>query len=74
MPTLIDIVNCGKLRGYHQDAPSIEAAEIDGAVCAQSECTNCGHAGMRYVPYVQDEGSSYVAYAVCPLCGEAREF
>ena len=58
--------------GYERYAPSLDAAKIDGAVCAKSKCENCGHQGMGYRPFSQP--GSYRAFACCPECGHAHEF
>ena len=41
------------------------AADIDRDVCAQSECDNCGHRGLRYI---------YTGLARCPKCKLEVEF
>ncbi|GAJ15936.1 unnamed protein product [marine sediment metagenome] len=63
--------------GYRQGAPPpgfIDAAAIDGSICSESKCDNCGHQGMDYKPFLRDNPHSYRAFAVCPECGEGFEF
>lgn len=61
-----------ELRGYRPVGPSREAEQIDASVCAESDCDECGHHGMRYQPYTQN--GSYRAFAVCPRCKHSVEF
>ena len=63
--------------GYKQGAPRsglIDAASIDGSICAGSKCERCGHEGMDYKPFIRDDPYSYRAFAVCPKCGCSFEF
>jgi hypothetical protein len=53
----------------------VEAVEIDRQVCADSACDRCGHAGLLYKPYHHCRGRrAYVAYSVCPSCGDWVQF
>lgn len=58
--------------GYRQMPPSQEAADIDGTICAESDCPKCRHHGMNYSPFTTER--SYRAFAVCPRCGHREEF
>jgi hypothetical protein len=58
--------------GYTPGAPSQDAADIDGSVCAESTCTECGHVGLLYRPFRKP--GSYRAFAICPECDHAEEF
>jgi len=63
--------------GYRQEAPPpgfIDAAFIDGSICAESKCNNCGHQGMDFKPFLRDEPYSYRAFAAGPECGASFEF
>lgn len=63
--------------GYRQGVPRggpVDAAGIDGSICAESKCEECGHQGMDYKPFIRDEPYSYRAVAVCPKCGWSFEF
>ena len=46
--------------------------QIDIQVCAESNCEECGHKGLKYAGFKKD--GSYRAFAVCPECDEASEF
>jgi hypothetical protein len=75
METLTELIENGELDGYQPGRPTpgiIDGASIDAEVCDKATCSNCGHRGMEYYPYVQP--GSYRAFAVCPNCGEAEEF
>ena len=48
--------------GYRPVAPSREAERIDSAMCAEAQCENCGHVGMRYWPL--SKAGSYRAFAM----------
>lgn len=52
----------------------IDGGSIDVEVCAESNCTHCGHHGLECVPFIKEAHHSYRAFAVCPECGEAEEF
>ena len=58
--------------GYEPAPPATVVVEIDRGVAARARCAGCGRVGLRYAPYTK--AGSYRALAVCPACGEAREF
>lgn len=50
-----------------------DAEKIDKEVCASSECVECGHRGMRYIPKFTPTGG-YAPVAKCPRCKAEVEF
>jgi hypothetical protein len=68
---IIRMQNEGLEPGYPKRG-LIDAASIDGEVCAESSCSECGHAGMLYKPFVGK--NTYRAFAVCEECGNEEEF
>jgi hypothetical protein len=69
------LVDEGWRRGLPPRRPMalVNGPAIDREVAATSACEHCGHQGLQYQPYVNDEGG-YSAVAVCPQCGAAEEF
>jgi hypothetical protein len=63
-----------KAGGYLEGAPNKATDRIDREVCESSSCEACGHVGLQFLPFSHQEASSYIAYAICPACGEASEF
>ncbi len=63
--------------GYSPGLPGwgvIDGAGIDAGICAESECSECGHVGLGYCSFVKPEERSYRAVSVCPECGNEEEF
>lgn len=58
-------------QGYTPHAPSREVADIDASVVERTPCRKCG-GKMYYDPYHTQ--CSYVAFAVCRVCGYREEF
>jgi hypothetical protein len=66
-----------RAEGYRPGMPNwglIDGGSIDAEVCAGSDCSECGHKGMQYRPFVNREEKSHRAFAVCPECGYEEEF
>jgi len=57
--------------GYMAGAPSYEAFEIDTQVATNMKCSKCG--GECYYEGWHKEGS-YIALAICRVCGNEMEF
>ena len=62
--------------GYHEGAPNMDAAALDGSVCAEASCPKCNRQGLQYLPYTKQTAyrKIYKAYAACPNCKIALEF
>ena len=50
--------------------------DIDAAICRESRCDRCRHAGLSYEPWRRTRltDMSYVALAICPRCEHWEEF
>jgi len=63
--------------GYEQAPPPwlhSECADIDREVCEDTDCPNCGRSVLAWRPWHNVRARSYVAVALCLLCGYAEEF
>ena len=60
--------------GYNEQGPHGMGDGIDANVCEQSDCTNCGHASLRYRPFSRHKEPRYLGFAQCPACGGVWEF
>ncbi len=74
---LAEAIRWGELDDYRPRPPRprlVDGGSIDAKVCARATCSNCGHRGLTYRPFVREEPYSYRAFAVCPRCGASEEF
>ena len=72
-----DFVEELKAGGYRGGRPNwglLSQPDIDDQLCADSKCATCGYQGLEYHPFIRDEPRSYLAFVVCPTCGEGFEF
>lgn len=66
-----------ELSDYDRGFPTwgiIDGGSIDIEVCSKSTCDKCKHQGLICNPFINRDHKSYRAFAVCPECGEAKEF
>lgn len=57
-------------QGYHEGAPSHQAAADDRSAALLSACEACGNLGLEYAGWVNPDQKSYVAIATC-ACGHS---